>query len=187
MTYRHPAAELGPWKDNPDYLEREARGDRWRRVVAARFSEEGFTVMVPHTKRQSRRDDPTDWNREIDLYVGLTWPVRFPGGVGMPWPVTVEVKSTDVVFTSPTDFPLKEFMLYKRAKEHPGVLVMVSDPGGALVGLFPQRASIYEGLGVDRKRDITYPVWKARREELLPFSDIVRRLKVEPGQGVEPR
>lgn len=74
-----------------------------------------------------------------------------------------------------------ELMLYKRAKAHPGVLVMVSDPSGAMVGLFPGPAPIFEGIGVDRKRGITYPVWKARRADLLPFEELVRRLK-----GMDP-
>ena len=87
--------------------------------------------------------------------------------------IAVEIKSRNLSFTSPDDYPYATVNLcsesyYKRTLSHPRHYLSVSQDTGAIVWV-PNWVKLHAGVGVDGPRKQVFGVMFANRNELRSF------------------
>lgn len=127
----------------------------WEAWVASKIARAGLSV----TMNPAADDLPPDLT-VTDSVTGL---IKLP----------VEVKSRDVNFTGPDDYPFATVNLcsesyYKRTLSHPRHYLSVSHHTGAIVWV-PNWIELKPGVQLDGKRKETFSVMHAKKSELRSF------------------
>ena len=136
-------------------------------AIGLLFQKAGFWVLAPPVGLAASQTERSSYAGSHDFYIRA--------GRGR-W-LSVEVKGKNESFTSPLDFPYHLVTLYAATKPQPHVLILRSSTTEAVLGLLPAEAPLVAGWQRDHARGSAYQVVQAPREALLPFSELVRRIR----------
>lgn len=169
--------EVKRWMANKELFTKElATGHKWELYVAERLRELGYCVWVPELEEYKKPHDPKYANSS-DMLVG--------GHI-------VEVKSRNVQFTCPGDFPyptifVKSKASYDAMTDKPVMCVVVSQLTGEMCALDVQKT--YESWKpirfYDRVRKIHTTAYECATELWEPLETAAERLIGLPGDVVD--
>lgn len=160
------------WFENDDLFFHELQeGHRYARLVAARIEAEGIRAVVTPMRVRGHVADRHDFADESDLTVGT---VR---------PCIIDVKSRDLDFTGPRDYPYPTALVdtvkgWEQKLHKPLAIVLVSQrtEGIAVIRVSGESRWLRQRR-FDHKRRIEDVFFEVAKRELATFEEFVEWLR----------
>ena len=166
-----PAAPATDWFHNDKlFLAELATGHRYAVLVADRLRERGLHVVETPMEVRDGIADRVRFTDEHDLTVGLKRPCR------------IDVKSRELRFTRPGDYPYETALVdtvagWEAKENHPKAIVLVSQITEAMLVISPRTQARWEKVRrFDRKRRITDTFYEVSYGHLRTFDELVEYL-----------
>jgi hypothetical protein len=170
---QHQKVERNPkltWMEDFDYFKDQCLlGKEFERFVAAKLAKHGISVTVED-------DGIRESVGQISRYTKTSGDLKIKG-----WPF--EVKSRNVEFTSPDDFPFWPMFVdtvksYDQKLIKPKGYIFVSQPTGALIGLTSKHQPSWSKVNkFDTERKIKDAFYCVDRKYTVGEDTLIQRLK----------
>lgn len=155
------------------FLQELQKGRRFELMLALQLLEQGLIVQAPTQINTDPKRDRSDYLQQHDLIVSPHWAAR---------PRVLEVKSRDLKFTCPQDYPYESAYVdtlagWKRKDPKPVEIVIVSQITGSAVVCPVSSQKVWRIQEFhDFQRQISDRAWTVPRDELKSFDELVRWL-----------